>query len=110
MSLRQCTPCDCDGICPYDAMYGHDCEYWCGADEPEYIPAGCEDDYEDEPSDDHLDEHITTVRNILDDHCILTSFYDGKLFALENAGKDSKLLDVTNWSINQIYDWLGYDF
>lgn len=38
MSIRKCTPCDCDGICPYDAMYGHNCEYWCGADEPEDIP------------------------------------------------------------------------
>lgn len=32
--LRQCTPCDCDGICPYDAEYSGDCEYWCGSDEP----------------------------------------------------------------------------
>ncbi len=38
MSLRKCTPCDCDGICPYDAEYSHDCEYWCGAEEPEDIP------------------------------------------------------------------------
>ena len=28
--LRTCTPCDCDGICPYDAEYSRDCEYWCG--------------------------------------------------------------------------------
>ena len=35
MSLRKNTPCDCDGICPYDAEYSHDCEYWCGADEPQ---------------------------------------------------------------------------
>lgn len=35
MSLRQKTPCDYDGICPYSAEYGHDCEYWCGADEPQ---------------------------------------------------------------------------
>lgn len=36
MSLMKCTPCDCEGICPYDAQYGRDCEYWCGADEAEY--------------------------------------------------------------------------
>ena len=35
MALRKCTPCDCDGICPYEAEYNRDCEYWCGADEPE---------------------------------------------------------------------------
>lgn len=34
-SLRCNTPCDIDGICPYAAEYNHDCEYWCGADEPE---------------------------------------------------------------------------
>lgn len=53
-------------------------------------------------------ENVNTIREILDAHCILTAFYDGKLFALENAGKDSRLLDVTNWSKKQIYDWLGY--
>lgn len=34
MSLRQMTPCDF-GPCPYDAEYSGDCEWWCGADEPE---------------------------------------------------------------------------
>lgn len=38
MSLRKNTPCDFDGICPYEAEYSHDCEYWCGADEPEDYP------------------------------------------------------------------------
>ena len=38
MSLRLETPCDW-GECPYSAEYGGDCEYWCGADEPQ-------DDYE----------------------------------------------------------------
>lgn len=44
MSLRKNTPCDCDGICPYDAEYSHDCEYWCGADEPQDNPEDWEDD------------------------------------------------------------------
>lgn len=49
MSLRMQTPCDCDGICPYmfnDGDYVN-CEYWCGAEEPQDNP---EDwgDYEDE--------------------------------------------------------------
>lgn len=35
MSIKLCCPCDVDGVCPYDAQYFHDCEYWCGADEPE---------------------------------------------------------------------------
>ena len=47
MSLKQCTPCDCDGTCPYrvnDNVYVLEeytirfCEYWCGADEPEDYP------------------------------------------------------------------------
>ena len=47
MSIRKCTPCDCDGICPYDAIYSRDCEYWCGADEPEddYSGEELEEDY-----------------------------------------------------------------
>ena len=44
MSLKQITPCDCVGLCPYDAEYNHDCEYWCGADEPEDYP----EDYDQE--------------------------------------------------------------
>lgn len=43
MTIRRCTPCDCDGICPYDAEYSSDCEYWCGAEEP--------DDYAEEIAD-----------------------------------------------------------
>lgn len=34
MALRRETPCDF-GECPYNAEYHHDCEWWCGADEPE---------------------------------------------------------------------------
>ena len=49
MSLKLNTPCDIDGICPYDAEYSHDCEYWCGQDEPE-------DRWECEPSRDDWDE------------------------------------------------------
>ena len=48
MSLRSCTPCDYDGICPYDAEYYHTCEYWCGADEPEDYPEDDDEyDYDD---------------------------------------------------------------
>jgi hypothetical protein len=55
MSLRKDTPCDLDGICPYESGEYCSCEYWCGADEPQddpYIwdcdPADCpeaEDDF-----------------------------------------------------------------
>lgn len=38
MSLKLNTPCDCDGVCPYDAEYNRDCEYWCGAEEPYDYP------------------------------------------------------------------------
>ena len=48
MSIRRNTPCDCDGICPYDALYGNDCEYWCGAEEPEDYP----DCWDEEPDED----------------------------------------------------------
>ena len=33
MSLRRVTPCDCDGICPYESESYGTCEYWCGTDE-----------------------------------------------------------------------------
>lgn len=55
MSIRRNTPCDIDGICPYAAEYGCDCEYWCGQDEPEDIPDGW-DRWECEPSRDDWDE------------------------------------------------------
>lgn len=46
MSIRNDCPCDLDGVCPYDAEYNSDCEYWCG-EEPE-------EDYPD--IDDDVDE------------------------------------------------------
>lgn len=57
MSIRKNTPCDCDGICPYDALYGHDCEYWCGAEEPQDCPDGW-DKWECEMSRDDWDEEF----------------------------------------------------
>ncbi len=45
MSLRRETPCDF-GECPYGAEYSCDCEYWCGADEPEYEYDSEDDDYD----------------------------------------------------------------
>lgn len=39
MCLKKNTPCD-NGECPFNAEYSNDCEYWCGAEEPQ-------DDYED---------------------------------------------------------------
>lgn len=45
MALRKETPCDLDGVCPYEAEYGCDCEYWCGQEEPsDYFDDDC--DYE----------------------------------------------------------------
>lgn len=39
MSIRRETPCDFEPfICPYAAEYNCDCEYWCGAEEPEDNP------------------------------------------------------------------------
>lgn len=38
MSLRKDTPCDIDGICPYESGEYCSCEYWCGADEPQDYP------------------------------------------------------------------------
>ena len=35
MSLKRNTPCNTEGHCPYDASYNCDCEWYCGADEPE---------------------------------------------------------------------------
>lgn len=38
MSIKLTCPCDIDGVCPYDAQYSRDCEYFCGADEPDDYP------------------------------------------------------------------------
>ena len=38
MSIKSVCLCDLDGICPYDAQYNSDCEYWCSAEEPEDYP------------------------------------------------------------------------
>ena len=46
MSIKCNCPCDIDGICPYEAQYNRDCEYWCGAEEPEDYPS--EDYFADE--------------------------------------------------------------
>lgn len=59
MSLRCSTPCDF-GECPYNAEYNQDCEYWCGADEPqddpeiweENEPVTWDDEEEDLSNDD----------------------------------------------------------
>lgn len=52
MSLRQNTPCDCDGFCPYDAEYYNTCEYYCGAESDDYPP----EDWEEEDCDDEYYE------------------------------------------------------
>lgn len=53
MSLRKETPCDF-AFCPYDATYSNDCEYWCGAEEEDYL------DYEMEQIEkDNLQEWQT---------------------------------------------------
>lgn len=36
MSLRRDCPCDIDGICPYDAQYSSDCEWWCSSESDDY--------------------------------------------------------------------------
>lgn len=35
MSLKLICPCDGEGECPFSAEYSRDCEYHCGAEEPE---------------------------------------------------------------------------
>lgn len=45
MILREETPCDYCGICPYGVIDSRDCIYWCGADEPQ-------DDYEGDIEDE----------------------------------------------------------
>ncbi len=47
MSLRKITPCDFDGICPYNSESYGSCEYWCGAEEPDDTPELSEDDKEE---------------------------------------------------------------
>lgn len=56
MSLRQQTPCDY-GECPYNAQYNCDCEFWCGADEPQEVEEWLEEDeYEYDEEDDYEEE------------------------------------------------------
>lgn len=45
------TPCDY-GECPYNAMYGEDCRYWCGlgVDEDEYESEVYNEQLVEEPS------------------------------------------------------------
>lgn len=38
MSLKLITPCDSEGHCPYGAYSMDDCEWYCGAEEPEDDP------------------------------------------------------------------------
>lgn len=48
MSLRSITPCDFQPyVCPYDAEGHADCEYWCGACEPDDLSIDWEDDTPD---------------------------------------------------------------
>ena len=28
--IKKNTPCNCEGLCPYDFLNGRTCEYWCG--------------------------------------------------------------------------------
>ena len=42
MSLRQITPCDYSGVCPYNSEGYGSCEYWCGAEEPQDYPEAWE--------------------------------------------------------------------
>ena len=49
MSLRQITPCDYSGVCPYNSEGYGSCEYWCGAEEPQDYPEAWECGVDDEP-------------------------------------------------------------
>ena len=55
---------------------------------------------------------IHTRRKILDAHCIPTTYYNGKLFAVESGSLEGepywKLIPTTGWSKQDCYDWLGY--
>ena len=65
MTIRTNTPCDCDGICPYDAEYSHDCEYWCGAEEPVDRPEIWEEDEDWEPMSVEFVHEGRTVYEIM---------------------------------------------
>lgn len=49
MSLHKNTPCDLNGVCPYESEGYCSCEYWCGADEPQDDPEQWEGDDDDPP-------------------------------------------------------------
>lgn len=62
MSIRTFTPCD-DGVCPYDAQYNCDCEYWCGAEEPQDIPEEWDDDEIEDDEEDYY-EYSDTIYDL----------------------------------------------
>lgn len=61
MSLKQNTPCDMDCICPFGAETFGDCEWYCGAEEPQDDPKIWEEEEEEywnphETSEDSWEE------------------------------------------------------
>ena len=60
MSLRKDTPCDLDGICPYENEGYCSCEYWCEEDKPQ------DDSYlwNCDPADCHEAEDNFWIRSI----------------------------------------------
>ena len=87
MSLRCETPCDY-GECPYDAMYNHDCEYWCGADEPQ-----------DNPSDLYDEEDETEIIRTYDlerDGEIVTLIFERSTYKANNR-LSITLLNAEDW-------------
>ena len=69
MSIKRHCPCDerdAEGNynCPYGAEYGGDCEYWCGAEEPEVDYS----EYE-EYEDDNLEMGFNPYEGAYDNDC-----------------------------------------
>ena len=57
MSLKRETPCDY-GPCPYDAELHSQCEYYCGAEEPEDYPEAWECGVDECPEADNTWETV----------------------------------------------------
>ena len=106
MSLLRETPCD-HGECPYDAECYGNCEYWCGAEEPQDDPEVWEDEeYEDAqgvvgPDSYRTDETLIKAMDAAGWYHNSLESYDGYITFDSDYGY---CMDFDSWE--DVEDWL----
>lgn len=108
MALREHTPCDCDGFCPYDAEYMRTCEYYCGAHEPQDIPETEKEEAEMRDFDwfDELYAVINEDGSYAGKPC--TSYEEARELAAQVEGRRIFMLQYDNSNFEDDYED-GYD-